>query len=181
VPIRQVARYKTMDDAEFKRRLSEVAEWRYEPERDNFGRLKGPGSRGPKKTKEPEEQNLTRPIELVSVRRSCNCTDCGQHCPNGRTTVANYYQGRVKGAWREKCQTCGKFQDPNTGEFKLQGGHATHTFNKYINGTYEKMNLDFRVSNKIHQPMQGNNDMQTHIEDSKCVIRVHQDFSQSDK
>jgi len=135
-----------MDDQEFKRRLSEVADWHIRTDADK------PYSK-PKRKKSDEQLvemvgednseeistdgvNDTIAPAITRVKRAaCVCDDCGQHCPNGREKEAKLHTKGKKRVWRQKCLTCKKFQNPFTGEFNLTGSAASIKFNDFMRET----------------------------------------------
>lgn len=93
-----------MKQAEFEKRLSEVAEWQL-----------------------PDTLVSVR-------RSAVDCGDCGQHCPRGRETEAKLHKAKIKNCWRKKCVTCGYFQNPFTGKFDLRGVAASARWHDYLHG-----------------------------------------------
>lgn len=137
-----------MDDEEFRRRLSEVAEWKI-PDTPRETSLNQKKKRG-RKSREDEYMELREEIfheefggvnptyapMLTKVKRcAVDCDDCGQHCPNGREKEAKLQEKNGKSAWRQKCLTCGKFQNPFTGEFNLTGSAASIKWNDFMRET----------------------------------------------
>lgn len=146
--VRQMAQVRTMDDKEFKRRLTEVADWIIPTDVDK------PYAK-PKRRKKRDEQlvelvgedsseetpiaegpNPTMPPALVKLRRQAvTCDDCGEYCPNGREKEAKLHTKGNKQVWRQKCLTCKMFQNPFTGEFNLTGSAASIKFNDFMRET----------------------------------------------
>lgn len=137
-----------MDDKEFKRRLSEVAEWKI-PETPRETSLNAKKKRG-RKSNEDEYMELreeifyeefggvnnTYPPMLTKVKRcAVTCEDCGKHCSNGRETEAKLQEKNGKTAWRRKCVTCGKFQNPFNGQYELSGSAASIKWNDFMRET----------------------------------------------
>lgn len=153
---------RTMDDKEFRRRLSEVADWKI-PETQQETSNNAKKKRGRKSNDEIymelREQifheefdgiNNTIPPMLVKVKRcSTTCDDCGEHCPNGREKEAKLQEKNGKRAWRQKCVTCGKFQNPFNGKFELTGSAASIKFNDFMRetkGAYKTQGNEARES-----------------------------------
>jgi hypothetical protein len=137
-----------MNDEEFKRRLSEVAEWKL-PDTPREASLNAKKKRG-RKTNEEQYQdehqevflelfngvNPTYAPMLTKVKRcAVSCEDCGEHCPNGREKEARLQEKNGKGAWRQKCLTCNKFQNPFNGKFELTGSAASIKWNDFMRET----------------------------------------------
>lgn len=137
-----------MDDKEFRRRLSEVAEWKI-PDTPRETSLNQKKKRG-RKSNEDEYMELreemfyeefggvnpTYPPMLTRVKRQASCCeDCGVTCPNGRETEAKYHQKNGKAVWRQKCLTCNRFQNPFNGKFELTGTAASIKFNDFMRET----------------------------------------------
>lgn len=137
LPDGQVAGPKRMDDKEFRRKLSEVAEWIIPENVENPSRPKRKrrkktdeqlvelveedrdGSEEQESEPEPTGPNTTIPIHLVRLKlQGCQCEDCGQWCPQGRHTERKRYE-TGKTHWRTRCVTCNKIQHPVSGEFSL--------------------------------------------------------------
>ena len=140
-----------MKDEEFRKRLSEVADWVI-PKTERETSLNAKKKRGRKSAEDQymeyceeifHEQhggiNPTIAPMLLRVKRSAEtCRDCGQHCPNGRQTEAKLHTKGKKSAWREKCLTCGMFQNPFNGRFELTGSAASIKFNDFMRDTKNK-------------------------------------------
>lgn len=137
-----------MDDEEFKRRLSEVAEWRI-PEtitgtKDGDAKKR----RGRKSSEELYQEareeifleefggvNHTFPPQILKVKKeSCVCNDCGKFCESGRQKEKKLYETGTakKRNWRERCVTCGLHQNPFTGKFELQPQAASHVWTDFL-------------------------------------------------
>jgi hypothetical protein len=137
-----------MDDEEFKRRLSEVAEWTI-PETPRETSLNAKKKRGRKSAEEKyqdehqevfmelfEGVNPTYAPLLTRVKRcAVTCDDCGEHCANGRTKEAKLQEKNGKAVWRQKCLTCKKYQNPFNGKFELTGPAASIKFNDFMRET----------------------------------------------
>jgi hypothetical protein len=137
-----------MNDEEFKRRLSEVAEWKL-PDTPRETSLNAKKKRGRKSAEDQyqdeheevflelfEGVNPTYPPMLVKVKRcAITCDDCGKHCANGREKEAKLQEKNGKAAWRQKCLTCGKFENPFNGKFELTGSAASFKWSDFMRET----------------------------------------------
>lgn len=153
---------RTMDDKEFRRRLSEVADWKI-PETQQETSNNAKKKRGRKSNDEIymelREQifheefdgiNNTIPPMLVKVKpTACVCDDCGDTCPNGREKEAKLHKKNGKSVWRQKCLTCNRFQNPFNGKFELTGSAASIKFNDFMRetkGAYKTQGNEARES-----------------------------------
>ena len=131
-----------MDDAEFKRKLSEVAVWRIDKVSNTSVKEGIRRARGKTKPivegEEPELAvtlvdgvNPTMAVTLVSLLpRATTCEDCGKHCPNGRETTAKLYPSRSLGQhWRKRCVTCQRYLNKDTGEYTVRDNNANNHYN----------------------------------------------------
>lgn len=148
LPIKEMAHGGRMDDEEFRRKLSEVAEWKI-PDTPRETSLNAKKKRGRKSNEEQYMElreeifyeefdgvNSTYAPMLTRVKRAaCTCEDCGCHCPNGRETEAKLQEKNGKRAWRKKCITCGKYENPFTGEYELTGSAASIKWNDFMRET----------------------------------------------
>jgi hypothetical protein len=165
-----------MDQKEFEKRLSQVAEWKL-PDTPRETSLNAKKTRGRKseelKYMEIREEifheefggiNTTFPPMLTSVKRSAiDCQDCGEHCPNGRETEAKLHQKKDKSCWRRKCVTCGYFQNPFTGKFDLKGVAASSRWNDYLLGNQRQ------YYKKTFRPTEQANGVIVEENDSVCI------------
>jgi len=134
-----------MKDEDFKKRLSEVADWII-PKTDRETTITAKKKRGRKSNEQQYMElreeifhqefdgiNPTYPPMLTRVKRcGKNCEDCGAYCPNGRETEAKLHKKGDKKAWRKKCLTCGLYQNPFNGKFELTGSAASIKFNDFM-------------------------------------------------
>jgi Pyruvate/2-oxoacid:ferredoxin oxidoreductase delta subunit len=179
-----------MDDAEFKRRLSEVAEWEV-PKTPRETSLNAKKKRGRKSNEDTymelrEEMfqdefggvNPTYAPLLTKVKKAAvDCDDCGTHCPNGRQKEAKLHQKNGKNVWREKCITCGKFKNPFTGEFNLTGTAASIKFNDFMRetkGVYKTQGNEKRRKYEVIKETASS----TVIENEQSIITFYHDFKQ---
>jgi hypothetical protein len=137
-----------MKDEDFKKRLSEVADWII-PKTDRETTITAKKKRGRKSNEQQYMElreeifhqefdgiNPTYPPMLTRVKRcGKNCEDCGAYCPNGRETEAKLHKKGDKKAWRKKCLTCGMFENPFNGKFELTGSAASIKFNDFMKET----------------------------------------------
>jgi hypothetical protein len=154
-----------MDDAEFKRKLSEVAEWKI-PETPRETSLNAKKKRGrPSQEEQYQElreeiffeefggENPTYPPMLIKVHcQAVNCDDCGKLCEQGRRKEAKLHEKHGKRVWREKCVTCNRFQNPFNGEFELTGSMASMKFNDFMRktkGAYQTRGNELRRSKMV--------------------------------
>jgi hypothetical protein len=131
-----------MDDNEFKRILSEVAEWRFEKVSETQIKQSRKMARGKfKPIVEGEEPEMavqlidgvnptTVPILVKLKPCATNCEDCGKHCPNGREVTAKLYPSRTLGKhWRKRCVTCQRYLNKDTGKFSVTDSNASTHYN----------------------------------------------------
>jgi RNase P subunit RPR2 len=139
-----------MNDEEFKKRLSEVAEWRIPKISSTdvkIARQKARGKGRPTKEQlyqEEHEQvfvdlfegiNPTYTPVVTTVKiQACTCDDCGKHCEHGRhTEITKYTSSRPH--WRARCLTCGMNKNPNTGEWDLTNKDASAHWANWLRKT----------------------------------------------
>ena len=121
-----------MDQQEFLRKLSEVAEWKI-PENEQETSANAKKKRGRKSDEELYQEaheeifneihggvNPTKSPLLLKVKyKKETCEHCGNDCPNGRHVQTKLIEGKEKKAWRSYCSACDKYSNPYTGEFDL--------------------------------------------------------------
>lgn len=139
-----------MKDEEFKRKLSEVAEWII-PASDNATTITAKKKRGRKSREELYQENNEQafleangginptiaPFITKLKCQSTTCEDCGADCPNGREKEKKIYEANKKRHWREKCLTCKMFKDPYTGKFDLPIKEAALRWNNFLRESKE--------------------------------------------
>ncbi|CAB4178724.1 hypothetical protein UFOVP1634_31 [uncultured Caudovirales phage] len=139
-----MAQFGTMDDTEFRRKLSEVAEWKL-PDTPRETSLNAKKKRG-KKSKEEEYQdeheeiflelfegvNPTYAPLLTKVKYIPTVCECGRTCDSGCPKEAKLQQTEKSQHWRIKCRTCGMTQNPYTGEFNLNAQGASGVWNGFL-------------------------------------------------
>lgn len=139
-----------MNDEEFKRKLSEVAEWKL-PDTPRETSLNAKKKRGRKSVEEKYQDeheeifmelfdgiNPTYPPMLTKVKYTPSTCECGKFCANSCKKEAKLYQTQGKNCWRIRCVTCGMTKNPYTGEFNLSTQKASvvwHSFLRETKGT----------------------------------------------
>lgn len=136
-----------MKDEEFKAKLSEVAVWKLpeSPQEDTKNQRKKRGRKTAEELyQEAHEQvfldlfngvNPSAPPMLLKLKNACDCTDCGQHCPEGRDMTIKRHTSNGIGHWRERCNTCGFSKNPYTGRFDIDGTEASIKWNSFLKDT----------------------------------------------
>jgi hypothetical protein len=139
-----------MDDKLFKQKLSEVADWRIPKikldsnQKDKIKRRVGRPSADDILEQALEREyleayggiNPTMAPELVRMRSAaCECSDCGKVCENGRHLEKRQYECNNKRHWRERCVTCGLWQNPYTNKFDLTNGKVSVIWNTFMRDT----------------------------------------------
>jgi hypothetical protein len=136
-----------MNNKEFKKRLTEIAEW-------EIPKLNATDLKPIRKKGRPSEEELyqneheqvfmdiyngvnpTHNPKLGKVKiQPCTCDDCGDHCPNGRHKEKKVYEAGGHRHWREKCTTCGMSQNPYTKKFDLTVAQASSAWANYMRDT----------------------------------------------
>jgi hypothetical protein len=133
-----------MEQNEFKKRLSEVAEWTQE--------IKGPNgyAKGQRNIKykgewiEDDDSNeydeyeivdvdaLNVPVEIKKLKPITSiCEDCGVVVENRRKHFKKT-QNRFGTQWRESCYTCKKHKNPNTDKFDMTATEAVAVWKEYL-------------------------------------------------
>lgn len=135
-----------MDEEQFKKKLSQVADWHIPKladtdikESKRRGRGRGRPSQEDLYQDEHEETfldlfngiNPTHNLEVTNVKvMPCVCEDCGKLCEHGRKMEIKLYpatRGHIAHR-RKRCVTCGFYRDPNTGVFDLPQGPACQQY-----------------------------------------------------
>jgi hypothetical protein len=135
-----------MDDAEFKQKLSEVAEWRVPKLKEwqvEQAKQKARGKGRPSNEDLYQEEhnkifleifngvNPTYAPEITKLKiQAVTCGDCGEICEQGRRIEIKFCAaGRNEMPYRkERCVECNLYRDPNTGKFSVSVARATHVF-----------------------------------------------------
>jgi hypothetical protein len=147
-----------MDKELFKQRLSEVAEFRMPKLSPSDIKEAGQRARGRgRPTKESLYQDLhevefldlfqghnpTMVAELVKVNiKPHDCEDCGQHLTVSREMQIKFYRampGHISHR-RDRCVTCNRYRDPNTGEFTLPQGPACQVYLNWAKAEFSARN-----------------------------------------
>lgn len=140
-----------MDDTEYRKKLSEVAEWTLPKlsATDTKESLKKRRGRG-RPTDEQRYQDAHEeiflevhnginpshaPVLLKTKNTACTCEDCGDICPEGRKKEKKLYETSGKRNWRERCVTCNRNKNPFTGKFDLTPSEAPHVWTTYLRET----------------------------------------------
>lgn len=152
-----------MDDKEFKRKLSEVANWIIPDDLSDL--IERPRKtirkKKPKKVQvqkpvdsdqdiedleeqeefvHSDEPNDTYPPKILDLKcQGTVCDDCGRYCENGRKKEKKLYELNNKRHWREKCITCNKARNPYTGYFDLSTGQSGIVWNGYIHNRKQRV------------------------------------------
>lgn len=138
-----------MDDELFRKKLSEVSDWRIPKTVTGTSTGESKRRRGRPTAEELYQQeheqvfaelfdgvNPTFPPQLLKLKNSaCDCEDCGQHCPQGRHTEKKLYNTGGKRNWRERCLTCDLSRNPFTGKFDLDHVTAGRIWLDYLRET----------------------------------------------
>lgn len=176
-----------MTDDEFKKRLSEVADWKL-PDTPRETSLNAKKKRGRKSAEDIYQEtreeiffeefggvNPTYPPMLTRVKvQSCICEDCGKECPNGRKKETKLYETGSKKTrnWREKCVTCNLAKNPFTGKFELSTQEASFVWTNFLRdskGTYKT------AGNKAREELLKKSQNPNAIESDTEIITYHQE------
>lgn len=185
-----------MDDEEFRKRLSEVAEWRI-PKTEKEQTIGAKKRRGRKSNDELYMElreeifheefdgiNNTVPPMLVRVKVAGTiCEDCGEYCPEGRHKEKKLYEtgGKKNRHWRERCITCDRQCNPFTGKYDLTNQKASGVWAGYLRetkGMYKTKGNMARA--KVMKPEVKNN-LSTVIDNDQEMIRIYQEKTETDK
>lgn len=154
-----------MRDDEFKKKLSEVADWAY-PIQVTAADLNIPRKQGRPSAEdiiERENQrkffeenngvNPTCPLEIKSVKiAAITCEDCGKHCEEGRKVDKKIYGIGRRPHWRERCLNCNKYKNPFTQKFELTVSSVHGKWNSYLNDRERRFKSNIAVdSEKINK------------------------------
>jgi hypothetical protein len=139
-----------MNDEEFKRRLSEVAEWEMPKLTPTDIREAKKSARGKYKRTEEElyqlehEQvfleifegiNPTLKPTLTKIKYQPQLCECGKVCDDGCPKDLKLHQKNGKSCWREKCLSCNMTKNPYTGEFDLNPQKASIVWAAFLRET----------------------------------------------
>ena len=181
-----------MDNEEFKRRLSEVAEWRVpKAEFDGVSRRRLKSSKV--KVTAPDEisceqefverfgdLNPTKPLEVLEIKiKEFDCPDCHRVCTQGRVVESRLHTSNKINHWRRRCTECGFFQNPNTGAYDVPSGRSGIVWNEYmrVRGVKQRQqerekNLELRTTDTDEKRV---------VENDVEKITYYGDFSKPDK
>lgn len=134
-----------MEDKEFRRRLSEVAEWKIPETLTATTTGEAKKKRGRKSAEDEYMElretmfrdefggvNLTYPPMLTKVKVVPSiCGDCGVVCPEGQKKEIKFYISPVK-HWKERCTTCDKVKNPETGKFDVESYLALSVYREHL-------------------------------------------------
>lgn len=137
-----------MDDKEFRKKLSDVAEWIVPETLTATASGQAKKSRGRKSNEELYQEareqifqeefggvNNSYPPKIIKVKCQSVVCECGKICENGHHMEQKFYDNsKVKG-WKAKCKTCGMHKNPYTGEWDLTSGQASYVWANYSRGT----------------------------------------------
>jgi hypothetical protein len=169
-----------MNNDEFLKRLSEVAEW-YRPQTGpqgqpsvSKGRAKPiPEHPGPITEAELDEMteeavteyydqliawreaqpNQSVPPEILRLKPYARtCEDCRQSCDSTRCVERKLYVTGVK-HWREYCNYCERFRDPRTGEFSVKREASAQFFGNMFRRDKPMPKVKVPKEPKIKKPL----------------------------
>jgi hypothetical protein len=174
-----------MDNEEFKRRLTEVAEW-------TTPKVKfDPTSRRRLKSGDPEAPELefvqkyglvheSMPPEIKKIKNApVDCEDCGQHCRNGRCVEAKLHESSGVAHWRRHCATCNRTQNPWTKEYDLRSGEVGIVWNEYWRSVTVKNKTKLKKFTPVTVvPKAVSDNTKTVVEDEDSVITFYHDFKE---
>jgi hypothetical protein len=134
-----------MNDEEFKRRLSEVAEWKLPdtPRETSLNAKKKRGRKSKEELYQDEHEEIFlelfegtnptyHPLITKIKYQATICDACGRNCTCSCEKEAKLYQTNGKKIWKWKCKTCGMTQDPYTGEYSLSSQKASVVWNSFL-------------------------------------------------
>jgi hypothetical protein len=177
-----------MTNDEFKQKLSEVAEWKLPdtPRETSLNQKKKRGRKSAEEKYQDEHQevflelfegvNPTYAPMLTKVKRcAITCDDCGEHCPNGRNKEAKLQEKNGKAAWRQKCLTCNKYQNPFNGKFELTGQAASIKWNDFMRETKGAYRT---LANEKRKEVLVKEKTKTTFENERETITFYHDYKQ---
>jgi hypothetical protein len=139
-----------MNDEEFKRRLSEVAEWEMPKLKDWEIKEAKKSARGKHKRTEEELYQLEHEQAFLEIFQGINPThkpilikvihqpilcECGEIRDDGCPRDLKLHHANGKCHWRQKCLGCGKSQNPYTGKFDLGPQRASVVWAAFLRDT----------------------------------------------
>jgi hypothetical protein len=139
-----------MNDEEFKRRLSEVAEWEM-PKlsdtdvREAKKRARGRGRPTNEELFQQEHEEIFKEIfdginptikpVLTKIIHQPHLCECGKICEDGCPKDIKLYHIKGQSHWRQKCLNCGMTQNPYTGKFNLTAQKALGVWTSFLRET----------------------------------------------
>ena len=134
-----------MNDEEFKRKLSQVAEWKL-PDTPRETSLNAKKKRGRKSNEELYQDeheevfmelfkgvNPTYAPLLTRIKYQATiCDDCGCRCETSCQKEKKLYDTTGNPHWRERCLTCKKAKNPYTGKFDLSIAEASAVWSSFL-------------------------------------------------
>lgn len=179
-----------MDNEEFKRKLTEVADWKI-PDTPRETSLNAKKKRG-RKSHEDEYMELreeifyeefggvnpTYPPMLLKLKiQSCACEDCGKVCKEGRKKEKKLYDSN-RLHWREKCVTCGMTKNPWTGAFDLDSTKAALVWAEWLRKTNPRFKSKKKTYSKEEVLAQAIKKGIVKIQDNGDIIYLHDSFKE---
>jgi len=171
-----------MTNDELRRKMAEVAEFRMPKLTASdikISKQKARGKGRPTNEERYQEEheevfldlfegiNPTHSPELVKLNiKPVDCEDCGRHCENGRQTEIKFYKktpGHIAHR-RDRCITCNRYRDPNTGEYTLPQGPACQVYLNWAKAQYNARNKQAKTESKLKL-----------TKEPECVIRSYPD------
>lgn len=185
-----MAHIRTMDDKEFRQRLSEVAEWKI-PKTEQEQTIGAKRRRGRKSNEERymelreeifqqefDGHNPTIAPMLIRIKHTpITCDDCGELCNNGRQKEKKLYEtgGKKNSHWRERCITCNRSKNPFTGKFDLSAQQASAVWTSYLRETKGMYKTAGNAARAKVKPVQRDS---TVLENDKETITIYHDCKQ---
>lgn len=129
-----------MDDQEFRRRLSEVAEWHIPKTVDRA--LDGRRRRGRPSIDEEDQDinNITVPPQLIKIKTQPQvCEDCHKICDQPRNIESRCFEEVGIRHWRTRCLSCNLYRHPDTNEFTLNPSNSTMYFRQWCKQIKKKL------------------------------------------
>lgn len=111
-----------MDPKLFQDLLDQCADWHRETVKDLDGR-------GRARSKPTDNNTLPIVIDRIKTQPTI-CEDCGLICDHGRRVESRvYFTGSRH--WRERCLTCNRFRNPESGCFDVMNGKVNYVYTKF--------------------------------------------------
>jgi hypothetical protein len=119
-----------MRDEEFKKRLTEVADWYTPVDIDS----KTASSKIVDRCEDQQPNDTLSPKILKLKYAKATCQDCGK-IVQGRHKDIQLYKRKNNVGFKEKCLACGLHKDPYTGKFNITGTEAAIKWSAYFRRT----------------------------------------------